>query len=90
MTAYLIRAVSVLIIMSLGALILVKFYRKHNPNAKSASNIEIISSLRLTGRDIFLVIRCGPDVIAFTIGSGGACLMGRWSYDEWVKSEEAD
>lgn len=86
MTAYLIRAVSVLIIMSLGAFVLVKLFRKYNPNAKSASNIEIISSLRITGRDIFLVVHCGPDVIAFVTGSGGSFLMGRWSYEDWLKS----
>lgn len=72
--------------MSLCALILVKFYRKHSPNAKSAANVEIISSLRLTGRDIFLVVRCGPDVLAFTLGNGGSHLMGRWSYEDWLKS----
>ena len=76
--------------MSLSAIILVKYLKKHNPNMKSTSAVRILSSLRLSGRDIFLVVRCGPDVIAFTIGAGGACLMGRWSYDEWVKSEEAD
>ena len=86
MTAYLIRAVSVLVVMSLCAFILVKFYRKNNPNAKSAANVEIISSLRLTGRDIFLVVRCGPDVLAFTVGTGGSHLMGRWSYEDWLKS----
>ena len=76
--------------MSLCAVILVKYLKKHNPNMKSTSAVKILSSLRLSARDIFLVVRCGPDVIAFTVGSGGSCLMGRWNYEEWVKSEEAE
>ena len=73
--------------MSVCAFILVRFNKKYNPNAKNtASNVKIISSLRLTGRDIFFVIHCGPDVIAFTTGPGGSCFMGRWSYDDWLKS----
>jgi len=74
--------------MSAAAFLLVKYYRKHNQNAKISSAVEIISSLRLTGRDIFLVVHCGPDVIAFTTGSGGACLLGRWKYEDWLKSSE--
>lgn len=45
--------------------------------------VEVLSSLPL-GKGVFFVVRCGPDVLAFTLsGSGGACLMGRWSYEEW-------
>ncbi|MBQ7196225.1 MAG: hypothetical protein IJS40_02310 [Synergistaceae bacterium] len=74
--------------MSLGALLFIKYAKKHNLNMKSASavKIEMLSSLHLTGRDIFFVVRCGPDVIAFVLSQGGACLMGRWSYEEWNKT----
>ncbi|MBQ7169019.1 MAG: hypothetical protein IJQ24_00425 [Synergistaceae bacterium] len=88
MTAYLIRAVSALIIMSAFAFVLVKYSRRKNSNAKDSRNVEIITSLRLTARDIFFAVRCGPDVIAFTVGSHGTCLLGRWSYDDWKKSQE--
>ena len=82
--------------MSLGALIFVKYFKKYFPSATSLSNksgahavkIEILSSLRLTSRDIFFVVHCGPDVIAFTLSQGGACLLGRWSYEEWLKGSE--
>lgn len=82
-----IRAVVALILMSAFAFVLVKFSKRKNHNAKDSRNVEIITSLRLSARDIFLVVHCGPDVIAFTVGSHGSCLMGRWSYDEWTKSQ---
>ena len=69
--------------MSLSAIILVKYLKKHNPNMKSTSAVKILASLRLSGRDIFLVVHCGPDVIAFVLSQHGASLMGRWSYEEW-------
>ena len=74
--------------MSLGALIFVKYMKKYNKNINSASAVKIVASLRLTSRDIFLVVHCGPDVIAFVLTQKGASLMGRWSYEEWNKSQE--
>ena len=76
--------------MSLGALIFVKYFKKHNPNAAGASafKIEILSSLHLTSRDVFFVVRCGPDVIAFVLSQGGACLLGKWNYEQWIKGSE--
>lgn len=76
--------------MSLGAMIFIKYAKKHNLNVKSASavKIEILSSLHLTGRDKFFVVRCGPDVIAFVLSQSGACLLGRWSYEQWTKGSE--
>ena len=73
--------------MAFCAFVLVKYVRKNAPSAKGLCNVEIITSLRLSARDIFLVIRCGPDVIAFVTGSHGSSLMGRWSYEEWCKSK---
>ena len=76
--------------MLMGAFLFVKYFKKHNPNAtcSSAVKIEILSSLRLTGRDMFFVVHCGPDVIAFVLTQGGACLLGRWSYEQWKKNNE--
>ncbi|MBR6902025.1 MAG: hypothetical protein IKN30_08230 [Synergistaceae bacterium] len=74
--------------MSLGALIFVKYMKKYSNNIKSASAVRVLSSLRLTSRDIFLVVHCGPDVIAFVLTQKGASFMGRWSYEEWNKSQE--
>ena len=89
LTAYITRAVAVLVLMSVCASFLVKFSKRHNTNGKDHTHsVEIITSLRLTGRDIFLVVHCGPEVIAFTVGSQGTCLMGRWSYHEWLESEK--
>ena len=77
--------------MSVCAVLIVQYSRKHNLYAKDKSKspaVEIISSLRLSARDIFLVVHCGPEVFAFTVGSSGTCLMGRWSYDEWLKASQ--
>ena len=84
------RVAAALIIMSLCAVFLVRYLKKNNIGLKNTQFVEILSSLRLNGRDMFFVLRCGPDVIAFTDGERGACFMGRWSYEEWTKSEKSE
>ena len=73
--------------MSASAFFLVKYLKKHNFNVKGTSSVEILASLRLSSRDVFFVVHCGPDVIAFTLSQNGACLMGRWNFDDWKKSQ---
>ena len=87
LAAYLLRAVTALIVMSACGYVMVKYFRKNNITLNGTHEAEIIASLRLTGRDIFFAVKCGPDVIAFTVGPQGTCLLGRWSCDEWVKSK---
>lgn len=86
MSAYLLRAAATLIVMSVCAYFLVRYARKHNPQLNGTGSTEILSSLRLTGRDVFFVVKCGPEVIAFTVGQGGTCLLGRWNYDDWLEA----
>ena len=50
--------------------------------------VKILSSLRLTGRDMFFVVLRGHDVIAFVLTQTGACPLGRWNYKEWLKDSE--
>ena len=88
LTAYLLRAVTALIVMSACAFFLVKYLKKNSLSLNGTRDAEILTSLRLTARDIFFVVRCGPDVVAFTTGPHGSCLLGRWSYDDWLKSRE--
>ncbi len=73
--------------MSVCAFFLVKYAKKHNISAKVSPSVEILASLRLSAGDVFFVVRCGYEVIAFTNGSHGACVMGRWPYEEWRKHE---
>ncbi|MBR0151533.1 MAG: hypothetical protein IJP89_09245 [Synergistaceae bacterium] len=73
--------------MSVCAAILVRYMKKRGIHSEGSKNVEIISSLRLTARDIFFVVHCGPDVVAFTLGPQGVCLMGKWSYYDWTESQ---
>ena len=50
--------------------------------------VELLASLPL-GKDVFFVVRCGPDVLAFTLGGSGTCAMGRWKYEEWLGAEDS-
>lgn len=69
--------------MAVFAFILVKFSAKSKNNN---ANIKILASLHLTGRDIFYVIKCGSEVIAFVSGSAGFCNLGKWNYEDWLKN----
>ena len=83
------RAVTALIVMSACAYFLVRYVKKNNVALNGTRDAEILTSLRLTVRDVFFVVRCGPDVLAFTVGPQGSCLMGRWSYDEWLEASRS-
>ena len=83
LTAYLIR-VSLALALLLAAAFFIKLkFNKMRGFAKGAA-VEILASLSL-GKDAFFVVRCGPDVIAFITGAGGASVIGRWKYDDWIK-----
>jgi len=53
---------------------------------KGSDKLYIISSLSF-GRDVFFVLRCGPEVIAIIVGPSGNSLVGRWSLEDWNISE---
>ena len=89
LAAYVLRAATALIVMSVCAFFLVRYAKKNNITLNGTRDAEILTSLRLTGRDVFFVVRCGPEVIAFTVGPGGACVMGRWNYDEWLEAKHS-
>ena len=89
LVAYLLRVFLALAILSLCAFFLVRFSRGKMQRAKDGMAVKLLTSLPL-GKDVFFVVRCGPDVLAFTLGAGGACLMGRWKYEEWLDAQGAE
>jgi hypothetical protein len=42
------------------------------------------------GRDVFFVLRCGPEVLALTSGHAGTRLIGRWKYEDWLRWEKEE
>ena len=54
---------------------------------RNEAHVKIMASLPL-GKDVFFVLRCGPEVLALTSGPGGTRLMGRWKHEEWLVLEE--
>ena len=82
LVAYLLRVLIALAVLSLCAFLLVRGAGKRARRVSGDAAVELLASLPL-GKDVFFVVRCGPDVLAFTSGGGGACLMGRWRYEEW-------
>ncbi len=83
--AYLTRILIALGVLSACAVVLIRYSKKRGGPEADGVSVKVLTSLPL-GRDVFFVVRCGPDVLAFTSGGGGSCLMGRWTYEEWVRS----
>jgi hypothetical protein len=73
--------------MAASAYVVVFFARRKGWTGRKNAQIAVMASLPL-GRDVFFVLRCGPEVFALTSGPSGARLMGRWKYEEWVRLEE--
>ena len=82
---YLTRVLIALGVLSVSAIFLVRYSRKRIGLDGDGVSVKVLASLPV-GRDVFFVVRCGPDVLAFTSGAGGSRLMGRWTYEDWVRS----
>ena len=89
LVAYLLRVFVALAILSLCAFFLVHSSRRKTQRASGGVAVKLLTSLPL-GKDVYFVVRCGPEVLAFTLGAGGACLMGRWKYEEWLNAQGAE
>ena len=85
---YLLRVVLALAVMGAVAYFFVR-YAKSKGWVKRNAHVEIIASLPI-GKDVFFVLRCGPDVFALTSGHAGTRLIGRWKYEEWLGWEEKE
>ena len=85
---YLTRVLIALGVLSVFAFVLVRCAKKKNGADGEGVPVRVLTSLPV-GKDVFCVLRCGPDVVAFTSGAGGTCLMGRWKYEEWVGAGNA-
>ncbi|MDR1648781.1 MAG: hypothetical protein LBR71_00845 [Synergistaceae bacterium] len=78
-----------LAVMAVAAVAVVRFARSGGRIRLSGARVEVMASLPL-GKDVFFVLRCGPEVFALTSGHTGTRLIGRWKYEEWLRWEEAE
>jgi hypothetical protein len=86
LTPYVIRVVLALVIMVAGAAIFVGLAKNKGWVGQNTAHVKIMASLPL-GKDVFFVLRCGPEVFALTSGNAGTRLLGRWKYEEWRQLE---
>jgi len=86
---YLTRVLIALGVLSVSAFVLVRCVRKKNSSDGEGVPVRVLTSLPV-GKDVFFVVRCGPDVLAFTSGVGGSCLIGRWTYEDWMCSAKEE
>lgn len=77
--------------MAVGSWLFLRFAKRRGWVQKSSAAVNIIASLPV-GRDVFFVVRCGPDVFALVSGHNGTNLIGRWKYEEWqgFKADDAE
>ena len=84
---YLIRVLLALAIMAVVAFVVVALGKKKGWVRQNEAHVKMMASLPL-GKDVFFVLRCGPDVLAVASGQTGTRLIGRWKYEEWLRLEE--
>ena len=85
---FLLRAILALAIMGVGMFFFVRHAKRKGWITQNA-HVEVIASLPI-GKDVFFVLRCGPEVFALASGQAGTCLIGRWKYEEWLEWEEKE
>ena len=80
--AYLGKVILALVVLAFSGWLLLSVSKRKGWVQKGSDNLYVISSLPL-GRDVFFVLRCGPEVIAVVTGPSGTRLMGKWTLKEW-------
>ena len=86
---YLIRVLLDLAIMTTVAFVVIGLAKKRGWIRQNEAHVKMMASLPL-GKDVFFVLRCGPDVFAVTSGQAGTRLIGRWKYEDWLLLEEME
>ena len=85
---YMLRVVLALVVVVVSAFLFTR-YAKTKGWVQRNAHVEIVTSLPL-GKDVFFVLRCGPDVFALASGAAGTRLIGRWKYEDWLEWEEKE
>jgi hypothetical protein len=85
--AYLGKVILALVVMSFTCWLFLYISKRKGWLQKGSDKLYIISSLSI-GRDVFFILRCGPEVIAVVTGHSGTRLMGRWKIEDWNISDE--
>ena len=81
LTSYLVKVGLSLALLAIAGYLVVLFSGRRAP-LRTKGVLSVLASLPL-GRDVLFVVRCGPDVMAILSGKNGACVIGRWRYEEW-------
>ena len=89
LSSFLLKMIIALAIMTVGAFFFVRYAKSKGWAKQNGAHVEVIASLPL-GKDVFSVLRCGPDVFAIASGNAGTRLIGRWKYEEWLGWEEEE
>ena len=89
LTPYVVRVALALAVMVAMGVIFVGLARNKGWVRQNTARVKIMASLPL-GKDVFFVLRCGPEVFALTSGQAGTRLLGRWKYEEWRCLESED
>jgi hypothetical protein len=83
---YLGKVILALVVLAFSGWLFILISKRKGWLQKGSDKLYIISSLSL-GRDVFFILRCGPEVIAVVTGPSGTRLMGKWTLKDWNISE---
>lgn len=78
---YMLRVGVALVVFALVAYLVVRFSGR-NGRAFPGKQLALIERLPL-GRETVYAVRCGPDIVVFVSGAGGARLLGKWPEERW-------
>jgi len=84
---YLVRVALALALMVGAAVVFLSFAKRRGWVKQNEAHVKIMASLPL-GKDVFFVLRCGPDIFALASGHTGTRVIGRWKYEEWLQLED--
>jgi hypothetical protein len=76
-------------VMAVGAVVFLGCAKRRGWVRQNEGHVKIMASLPL-GKDVFFVLRCGPEVFALASGPRGTRMISRWKYEEWLQMEKKE
>ena len=87
--SYMARVALAFVLMAGAAVVFLSFAKRRGWVKQNEAHVKMMASLPL-GKDVFFVLRCGPDVFALASGHSGTRVIGRWKYEEWIRLEDKE
>ena len=87
---YLSRMALALLLLAAAGWAAVRYLPGRMGALRSRSGGVRVLSFQALGRDALYVLRLGPEVVVVLAGRNGSTVLGRWTWEDWLRGREGE